>query len=1563
MPQNKYSRKWIFAVAMFTFLILSAQAFSQSENGSLRGTVQDQTKAVIPNAKVTVTHVDTNTLKTTLSNSAGQYSFLSLQPGQYKITVEMAGFNMAESSVKIEIGAQANFPFTLEPFTRKDVVDVVASPTAEALDQSASTGQLFTSEYITNLPTTSNDVMDFVNVIGGVIPASDNLLNAQNQMLMGTQAPGIAVIRDGINVNEVRWSSGINTPSRINPELVQEFKVILSPADAEYGRGAGQIQILTKSGGNAYHGSIVYNAQNHSLDASGWNSRNFANTWRNQHNYTASVSGPIIKQKLFFFVNWDQTIARNRQDVTPIVLTPCARKGIYRYFSGWSSGNAVQATTTGSIFGGLATIATVHADGTPASDTVTMQPDGKTPSTLQMQSAFGELDDNAKALLAQDPVNCSKYDPYANLGISSYWESGTSTPGLRQLADPTVYPTLSRFNAMMPLPNNYGITSTSNSFFASNNSGDGLNTAVAKWTRTDTGTGTVFSAGTSPNRKTINTNLNYNLSDRHRISGNYMIEFSGGADATKLWDETMAGPGYVPSNGRSVRRPQQFGFTITSTVRPTMLNEARVGLARTVSHSYAPLNNPENGDSVQKMLKFLVPTDKYPNYTGLPLIVGLGPEATSMFGGGNPSTFTFSPEGSGTSFSYMSASPASHPYGTKSNSLIPTFGGTDHRWTITDNFTWMHGAHSFRFGGDLRLTRSNQDSDGTQNFFNNALNYPVVFGGFSDYAIPNWQYPTNIGLIGTQQSFNLKPGGGVTNSSTGTYGGMLDLLTYMSGSIGSIRQQYFVNDPFEKRWNDAIGKGELIQIVDMRQKEFSFFAKDDWRVRPNFTVNLGVRWEYYGIPWLANGMTTGLQGGGLSMFGVTGRGIGSWLPAINSAQSVTVRADGSPIQLDNSYLTKQIFIGPNSPNPGAVVYNQDYNNFGPAVGFSWNLPWFGRGRTVLRSGYQLSYRAVGNASGQGFGASMGNVPGTSYSQIYRGSTSDPYISVANLGDHVPANKFLDPSIVPLDVMKIQNHTVNYTAYDPNIRTPYTQSINLSITRTIKNNITVDLRYVGTLARKGIGDINLNAPNFINNGLIDAFNIARRGGESPLLDQIFKGFQFAQTGNTTEVGKPGGPSGAEILRVKSTFSTDLANGNFASLATNLANLNYDKLVSTRAGVSTPINQRWPDLPNEVKGSILRANGFAENFILANPQMGNATYRSNLTHSNYHSAQAQVQLRPTRGLMFTSTYTFSKNLGDQPGGGGFFGGGGGWTNPLNRSLDYKLSNNRTHQWNNYGMADLPLGANGYFLRGVHNGIIKRVIEGWQFSWTMSMSSGSASQIDGGTNHFYSGATLLDLVPIMDVNLNPNQDLQTGLALAKKLAPSNSNLEWPVGDTQGYYYGKGATAKYAVIADPQCTNGPIAASSTSSTYYKQATCTLKALALASSAISAAEYNKNPSLYAGYYPDVVPDPNGTYGAVVPSKYYKRVLLQNPLPGHQGTFSSFIEGIGSFSLDMGMTKSIMLTEGKSLNIRVNGSNILNHPSPNAPSFAVSSFSYTGFGVTNYKSGNRTFQGNLTIRF
>jgi Ca-activated chloride channel homolog len=1284
------------------------------------------------------------------------------------------------------------------------------------------------------------------------------------------------------------------TDHALSGGLVQEIKVILSPADAEFGRGVGQVQIVTRTGGSSYHGSVVYNLQNDALNSNNFNSYNFANNSINEHNYTASFSGPIVKQKTFFFVNWSQTIANNRQEATPVVLTKCARKGVFRYFSGWDNRNAASGMNAASAFGSVPYRAVVNAAGVPLAKglvpdehAITLQPDGVTESSLQFQSVFGRLNQTALGLLAQDPIDCSKYDPYKDPGVANYWETGTSSPGLRQL-DPITVP---RFSSVMPLPNNYSMATGT----YSNNGGDGLNTAVNKWTRENAGNGT--SRDTQKNRKSVSVNINHNFSERHRMTGTYVMEVAGGSDATRLWKD-------AGSEGTSSRSPQKYEFSITSTLKATMLNEARVGFARTVSHSYSPMNAPENGDKARELLRYLTPTENFPNYPNLPLIVGLGAEkSTDPNRGQDPTTIAFSPEGSGMSLINY-GNPSSHPYGAQNGSLPATTTGTDHRWTVNDTLTWMKGAHSFKAGGEIRLTRSRQDTDGSIGIANSALTSPVVFGGFTDRSIPLWNYPSTLGLVGTR-SYLSRTGGGVTNNSTGTVSSMIDLLTYMSGSISNIRQHYFVNNASDKSWNDAIGKGETFRITDMRRKEFSLFANDEWRIRSNFSFNLGMRWEYYGAPYLANGLTSGLEGGPAALFGVTGRDIGAWMPAHTA-------------QLDDSYLTREVFIGPNSPNPNQRLYKADYNNFAPAAGFSWQIPWFGKGKTVLRGGYQMSYQPIAAAANSGSGSLMATDLGMAYTHYYRGEAAIPYLDVADLAGLVPTSNHMDPAIVPLDTMKLRNHGVSFTAYDYNVASPYSQSVNLSLMRTIANNVTVDIRYVSTLARKGIGSINLNTPNFISNGLLDALNEVRRGNNPELFDKMFGGIQFAQIGDTAAVGSsPTALKGGDILRRK--WAAPLANGDYASIATALADLNYDKAALTASGAAALINQNLPDILPGEQGSVLRyANSrypgmFPENYILANPQLSTAMLRGNLIHSNYHSMQAQVMIRPTGGISFTSTYTLAKNLADQPGAGSRD--AGNWTDPLNRTMDYRLSYTPKHQWNTYGYVDLPFGPNGFFFRNVQNGIVKQMIEGWQLSWNMSMQSGSPQQVSSGANHLYNNATLMDLVG------------------PKELAPRSSGLDWPSGSAAGYYYGNGNNARYVIAPDPQCSDANLIGGNGYGYYGEtplRQSCSLSAL-----------YLRNP--------------DGSRG---------RIILQNPLPGHQGTFAEYISGVGSFSINSAMGKNIPLAGEKSINIRIDCNNIMNHPLPVNPAFAVSSNVFgAGFGSVNAKTGNRTFKGSITFKY
>jgi hypothetical protein len=169
-------------------------------------------------------------------------------------------------------------------------------------------------------------------------------------------------------------------------------------------------------------------------------------------------------------------------------------------------------------------------------------------------------------------------------------------------------------------------------------------------------------------------------------------------------------------------------------------------------------------------------------------------------------------------------------------------------------------------------------------------------------------------------------------------------------------------------------------------------------------------------------------------------------------------------------------------------------------------------------------------------------------------------------------------------------------------------------------------------------------------------------------------------------------------------------------------------------------------------------------------------------------------------------------------------------------------------------------------------------------------------------------------------------------KELAPGKSRLSWAPGASYGYYYGSGANSRYSVGADPQCSNQALLGGSTnygrgqSGDTPLSNLCTLQAL-----------YFNNPD-----------------GA-------RTLVLQQPLPGHQGTFSNAIEGVGSFSLDAAMGKNIQLIEGKSINFRIDCSNLLNHPSPGDPAFTLAQ--YAPFGSVTNKSGNRVIQGKFTFKF
>ena len=188
----------------------------------------------------------------------------------------------------------------------------------------------------------------------------------------GLDLTTVNVTRDGLTTNDTRFSSagdisagpngraiaiphgggtGVMSPTTMNPDLVGEIRLILSPVDAEFGRGNAQIQVQTRSGTNKYNGAVSWNVQNTALNGNTWNGNRQINPqtgrwsptkpdWRNVHDYTVSYGGPIVKNKTFFFALWDQNIGYLRQTVNARVLSKEARQGIFRFWEGWVGRNA-----------------------------------------------------------------------------------------------------------------------------------------------------------------------------------------------------------------------------------------------------------------------------------------------------------------------------------------------------------------------------------------------------------------------------------------------------------------------------------------------------------------------------------------------------------------------------------------------------------------------------------------------------------------------------------------------------------------------------------------------------------------------------------------------------------------------------------------------------------------------------------------------------------------------------------------------------------------------------------------------------------------------------------------------------------------------------------------------------------------------------------------------------------------------------------------------------------------------------------------------------------------------
>jgi len=299
------SRKAVQLVLVLSTLLWTSSLSAQEVRANLSGIVSDSSGAPVPEATVILTDLERNVTNTSQTNETGNYAFAYLIPGKYRLTVERSGFKKyTRENILLEAQDRARLDVTLE------LGDITQSVTVEAdvsllQTETASRGQIISNQIVSNVPTQGRNPFQIAWSMPGVVKTGDwrylrsfDIGGTTGFSINGGKRGDNDVLLDGVsNVRGSRTVVGV--PSM---EAVQEFKVLTNTYDAQYGRtGGGIVTIVTKSGGNAFHGNLYEYFQAEELNAN-QSELNRANTKKppmNINTFGVQASGPVYLPKVF----------------------------------------------------------------------------------------------------------------------------------------------------------------------------------------------------------------------------------------------------------------------------------------------------------------------------------------------------------------------------------------------------------------------------------------------------------------------------------------------------------------------------------------------------------------------------------------------------------------------------------------------------------------------------------------------------------------------------------------------------------------------------------------------------------------------------------------------------------------------------------------------------------------------------------------------------------------------------------------------------------------------------------------------------------------------------------------------------------------------------------------------------------------------------------------------------------------------------------------------------------------------------------------------------------------
>lgn len=301
-------RRSIQILAFILIAVMTAAAQSQSTTGNIEGRVVDQNGAVVAGIAISATNQDTGYGKTGVSDADGNYIFVLLPPGTYKVEVTAAkGFAAATyNNVKVTVGAKTSLEIVLKVGNAVSVVDVTSE--GQAIENTrTSLSTTIDERRVTNLPTNGRNFLDFATLTPGIVRdptrAGDLAVGGQKGTLNSIQIDGASSDNTFFGQSSGRIGSG-RAPSQFSIDTVKEFQVNQNGFSAEYGRAAGAvINAITKSGTNKFSGSIFEYFRDESLNARNPNlvAANRLRPKGQINQFGGTFGGPIRKDKVFFF--------------------------------------------------------------------------------------------------------------------------------------------------------------------------------------------------------------------------------------------------------------------------------------------------------------------------------------------------------------------------------------------------------------------------------------------------------------------------------------------------------------------------------------------------------------------------------------------------------------------------------------------------------------------------------------------------------------------------------------------------------------------------------------------------------------------------------------------------------------------------------------------------------------------------------------------------------------------------------------------------------------------------------------------------------------------------------------------------------------------------------------------------------------------------------------------------------------------------------------------------------------------------------------------------------------